>query len=122
MTSNKHSKLNLQQWASILLTAVISLTTSGCLTIQVRGGEPFDTNKLESLQVGESSRDEVRSVLGKPVGKGSAMLPFHETPRETWAYSYQEGTLTETRQKFLFIYLDGSVYDGYMWFSSLPEK
>ncbi len=55
------------------------------------------------------------------VEEGSSMLPFHDSPRETWYYCYFEGTLTDSRQKLLFIYLDDSLYDGYMWFSSLPE-
>jgi hypothetical protein len=104
----------------LLLIIFVGLAT-GCIGIQVRGGEKFDVGKLETLHVGESTKDEVRGVLGEPYGEGSSMLPFHDSPRETWYYYYFEGTITDGRQKILLIYLDGTVYDGYMWFSSLPE-
>jgi len=38
-----------------------------------------------------------------------------------WSYYYEEGTLKDARRIFLFVYFDQDMYDGYMWFSSLPK-
>jgi hypothetical protein len=37
-------------------------------------------------------------------------------------YYYELATLSDSRRAFLFVYLDHGKYDGYMWFSSLPEE
>ncbi len=108
--------------ACILMAVAAPLLMTGCMSLQARAGKQFDTGNLQSLQVGQSGREDLRSILGEPYGKGSSMLPFHDSPRETWYYYYEESTLDESRRKFLFIYLDDSLYDGYMWFSSLPDE
>ena len=48
------------------------------------------------------------------------MLPGHDSPRDLWVYYYEEGSLSDARRTFLFVFFLGDQYDGYMWFSSLP--
>ena len=49
------------------------------------------------------------------------MPPFRDRPRSVWQYYYEEGGLDDSRRVFVFMYLDGDRYDGYLWFSSLKE-
>jgi hypothetical protein len=74
-----------------------------------------------ALRVGESTSADVLKVLGEPLGKGRAMLPIDPQPRTLWAYFYAEGDLNDSRGMFLFVYFLRDRYDGYMWFSSLPD-
>ena len=87
----------------------------------VRAGQRPGIFELQQLTVGESSRADVERYLGEPFGKGASYLPFQKTPRDLWAYYYEEGTLEDDRRTFLFVYLRDQVYDGHMWFSSLPD-
>ncbi|MEE9123908.1 MAG: hypothetical protein V3U14_05340 [candidate division NC10 bacterium] len=104
------------------LAVVFSSMAAGCGNIRIRFGKRPDTDVLEkSLRLGESTRADVRTALGQPSGKGRAMLPFDLKPRTMWSYYYEEGDLKEARRIFLFVYFDQDRYDGYMWFSSLPE-
>jgi hypothetical protein len=48
------------------------------------------------------------------------MLPAHDSPRDLWVYYYEEGSLTDDRRIFLFVFFKQDRYDGYLWFSSLP--
>lgn len=72
------------------------------------------------LKVGESTRLDVYNALGKPFAEGREMMPIRTKQRTQWTYYYEEGVLKESRRVFLFIFLDGDRFDGYMWFSSLP--
>lgn len=91
-----------------------------------------DINLLEtSLQLGKSRRADVLAALGEPMGRGAAMLPIDPKPNaETmWSYHYEEiqaenpfrHTPSESRGIFLLVFFDGDIYDGYMWYSSLPR-
>lgn len=99
----------------------IILTISGC-NIQMRAGRLPNIQALEdSLQPGISTRSDVLMALGEPFGRGKEMLPIGQKPRTLWSYYYEEGSLQDDRRIFLFIFLDGDKYDGYMWFSSLQK-
>jgi hypothetical protein len=99
----------------------IILTISGC-NIQMRAGRLPNIQALEdSLQPGISTRSEVLMALGEPFGRGKEMLPIGQKSRTLWSYYYEEGSLEDDRRIFLFIFLDGDKFDGYMWFSSLQK-
>lgn len=109
--------------ALVGIAIAAALLMQGCIEIRVRVGERPDVAALEAkLEMGKSTHEDVRALLGKPFGEGAAMLPFHDAPRDMWSYYYEEGTLKDDRRMFLFVYFtaDGH-YDGYMWFSSLPK-
>ncbi|MFQ5656260.1 MAG: hypothetical protein ACE5G5_01815 [Candidatus Methylomirabilales bacterium] len=104
-----------------LIIAVAALLATGC-NVQVRMGKRPDLRALEdSLVIGESTAADVSAVLGQPQGVGRSMLPIASKPRTMWFYHYAEGTLENGRQVFVFVYFDKDRYDGYMWFSSLPD-
>ncbi len=90
------------------------------------------TEALETtLQPGKSTPAEVAAVLGEPSGRGGIMLPvLDKQARESWSYYFEKGHIKakqgggldfESRRTFLFVYFDDGVYDGYLWFSSLPQ-
>ena len=104
---------------AVLLFSTIAL---GCMNIRMRIGDRPQPDLLEtSLRMGESTHTDVLRVLGQPFGKGQAMLPIDPRPRAMWSYYYEEGDTQDSRRIFLFVYFYQNRYDGYMWFSSLPQ-
>jgi hypothetical protein len=99
---------------------LVLLSIWSCSPVIQYGRIP-DTSKLEtSLQPEVSTRADVLEVLGEPRNSGGALLPGHDSPRDMWVYYYEEGTLTDGRRIFLFVFFKMGRYDGYKWFSSLP--
>ncbi len=102
--------------------AIIVVTQLTACNVAVRAGNKPNISALENaLTTGVSTEQEVLKSLGTPTGKGREMLPFMEAPRDMWTYYYEEGDLNDDRRLFLFVFFDNGRYDGYMWFSSLPE-
>ena len=90
--------------------------------IHVRAGRLPDISALETrLQVGESTMNEVKVAMGEPYGRGRSMFPFHDEPRDVWTYYYEEGDLKDDRRTFLYVFIYEDKYDGYIWFSSMPQ-
>jgi hypothetical protein len=105
---------------------------SGCSNIHFTAGSKPDISALDTtLTVGNSSQKDVVAALGEPSGKGKEMFPigqeqasifnYSQKQRTMWTYYYEEGDLKDDRRMFLFVFFDGDQYDGYMWFSSLPD-
>jgi len=128
----------LRAGCAALLLAMLLLSPGGCTSNTVVIGLMPDVSLLETrLQLGRSTPDEVRRQLGPPSGKGRTMMPaLDAAPRDYWSYFYnvshievRSGTRRPTtdaldydsRHIFLFVYFENGVYDGYMWFSSLPD-
>lgn len=106
---------------ALIFFIIVNFLFSSCVNIRLRMGQRPDLDLLEgSLRMGESSSKDIASVLGEPFGKGRIMLPIDPKPRTMWTYYYAEGDLQDARAIYLFVYLDGDRYDGYMWFASLP--
>jgi hypothetical protein len=103
---------------------VIFILESSCMDIHFRMGRQIDPGVIEkSLRLKESKTSDVLAVLGEPFGKGKAMLPAaHRTPRTMWTYYYGEADMKDGRGMYLFVFFDQDLYDGYMWFSSLPSE
>jgi hypothetical protein len=109
------------------------LLVSGCGDVRLAVGSKPEINALEDvLKIGQSSEADVEAVLGRPSGKGTEMFPigqeqataynYRQKQRTMWTYYYEEGTLfKDDRRILLFVFFDGDRYDGYMWFSSLPD-
>jgi hypothetical protein len=112
--------------ATALLIAS-SLLATGCISARLEMGRRVDPGLLETrLRIGQSTRADVLATLGEPSGRGRGLLPIDAAPKTVWAYYYEEGViesseLKDSRRLFLWVYLDGDRYDGYMWFSSLPQ-
>lgn len=111
-------------WLALTLIAV---SLSGCGEIKVRAGVPVSPRLLESgLTVGQSTAEDVRRVLGEPVGVGREFLPHHSRARTVWSYHFEEGQVSlagsgDSRRIFMWVFLDDARYDGYLWVSSFPE-
>jgi hypothetical protein len=104
-----------------VVIALAVLTLVGCGDV-IRIGRLADTSRLEaSLKPGLSSRDDVMRELGAPRSGGAALLPGWDRPQETWFYLYEEGSLTEERRCYVYVFFDDAKYDGYLWFSSLGQ-
>jgi hypothetical protein len=109
-------------WLISLAVATLILGLGGCAPINFEMGRKFDPDALEqSLHTGDSTQADVRKTLGEPFGTGRALMPFHETPRTVWTYSYQRGSFnmgsgeSDTDMLLLFVFFAGDRYDGYIW-------
>jgi hypothetical protein len=96
----------------------------GC-TVNVRTTADFDPTALgRTLQTGVSSQADVRTALGEPFAKGSALMPFHDRPRLTWTYFAERGSASmgsgklDEHLKYLFVFFEGDRLDSYLWFDS----
>lgn len=103
-----------------------SLLIGGCGPINFKAGERFDSGQLESvLKTGDSDHTQIKAVLGDPFGTGRALMPFHDKPRTVWTYYFEKGSIdlgggeSTDNRKYLFIFLDDDIYDGYIWFDSI---
>jgi hypothetical protein len=111
----------------VLFVLAVAALMAGCGTFNFQAGNLPNIEALENtLKLGESTENDVSRVLGEPFGKGREMLPFHEKSRPMWSYYYEQGYFRlsgsgDGRRVFLFVFFNQGRYDGYMWFSSLPE-
>jgi hypothetical protein len=95
---------------------------AGCTTVWTRTGARPNIVVLEAeLRVGESTKADARYFLGEPYGQGRDMLPTLSVARSTWVYYYAEESGSANEYVVLLVFFDGDRYDGYMWYSSLPE-
>lgn len=100
---------------------VFAIVLTAC-DIRIRAGSPPNISALESkIELQSSTKNDVREAVGKPFGKGRAMFPFQPSPRDVWSYYYEEGDMNDDRRTFVFVFFDRDQYDGYIWFSSLPQ-
>ena len=107
------------------------LAATACTQFTWEVGQKPNLDALETgLDLGSSTREEVRATLGQPAGEGAIMMP-HIDPksRQMWTYYYDKGRVdaggqrlhADARRMILMVYFDDGVYDGYQWFSTLPE-
>jgi len=108
-----------------LLIIISAILINGCGPIDFQAGRGFDSGSLESLlSPGVSKGAQVETVLGKPLGKGRALMPYHDEPRTIWTYFFEKGSIklgggeSKDSRKYLFVFLDKDTYEGYMWFDS----
>jgi hypothetical protein len=109
-------------WLFSLTVATVIAGLGACAPVNFETGRKFDPDVLEqSLHPGDSTESDVRKTLGEPFGTGRALMPFHETPRTVWTYSYQRGSFnmgsgeSDTDMLLLFVFFAGDRYDGYIW-------
>lgn len=112
--------------AALLALSMATTTIMGCGMIKVRAGTPVAPSLLESrLTVGRSTAEDIRQVLGEPLGVGREFLPFRAQPRTVWSYHFEEGQVSlagggDSRRIFVWVFLQDARYDGYLWVSSFP--
>lgn len=102
-----------------LLGALVAL--NGCVSMTY-GVQPY-TERLAQLVPGKSRSSDVLLTLGEPRGKGAAHLSPELPLRNVWYYEYVKasGGGRSVDLKMLVVFLQGDVYDGYLWFSSIEK-
>jgi hypothetical protein len=118
---------------TVLLIAMLLIApiTTGCTRfLKTMAGESFNVALVDQLQVGVSTESDVRQLFGTPYGMGRTYLPFQQEQITLWSYYYELGmaeqqgnrTAFDARRTFMFVFINDGIYEGHMWFSSLPES
>ncbi len=96
-----------------------------------RAGDPFEVvQQIDTRLVrGQSTKEDVRNLFGKPDQKGDARFPPSGTLQEVWYYQEQkvhssrwnpeirDGQLrADAEQRSLFILFTDGRFDGYLWY------
>jgi hypothetical protein len=121
---NKHLTRLSALPVTFLLVAACLL--SSCGPTKFQAGAAFDPKLVETaLHPGLSTKVDVQQILGAPYGSGSAMMPYHDRPRETWIYFLDRGSVdlssghAEERFSYLFVFFQGDRFDSYIWFDTM---
>ncbi len=103
--------------------AALILACGGCVAIPIVSGTHPPTDRLESsLVVGKSGFGQVLEVLGPPDGQGRARLPMYDGEQSLWNYQFQTGTPDDIQLAIVLVFFDeDGIYNGYIWFSSVPD-
>ena len=104
----------------LIIVLVFSFFITACLNFSI-GNKPNISALEDQLILGQSTSQDILIILGKPFAEGSEMFPFRSKPRKMYTYYYEEGSLEDDRRIILFVFIADNRYDGYLWFSSLPE-
>jgi hypothetical protein len=107
---------NLRIILSFLLISMLVLF-AGCVP-SLKFGSPPRVNRLASLQRGVSTSNDVLLSLGTPRGSGNAHFNPTLDPRKIWFYEYVESDGKNVQLKFLLVFFEKDLYDGYLWFIS----
>lgn len=112
-----------------LLVLACAGVLAGCAT-GVGTGAFVPVDRIEQeLHRGVTSKSEVQRILGAPKGYGSMVFPRHHRELEVWYYediavtdarAAGSGVLrANVRQQILLVNFDGSVLDGFVWFTNV---
>ncbi len=100
------------------------------------GADPFDrVEQLDAKLVrGQSTREDVSALFGKPDGKGSGRLPPTWAVQEVWLYQQvvvhssqlnpdiRDGQMhADAEMRQLLVFFAGDRFDGYMWYGVRVE-
>ncbi|HXT01963.1 MAG TPA: outer membrane protein assembly factor BamE [Elusimicrobiota bacterium] len=85
--------------AQLVFTAGLALALAGCMTL----GRPFPAERVTSLRVGTTTRDEVRAEFGEPYRTGV------EDGDPTWTYLlYRFSAFAPEKTRDLYIRFDAA--------------
>lgn len=107
----------------LALAAAVTLLLSGCTMMEpIEFGYEPDFERLDSLEIGVSSKTDVLLALGQPRGEGAAEFnPQAGRPRHIWFYEYMRTINKDVDLTILIVLFEDDRYDGYWWFSSTEE-
>lgn len=104
-------------WSLALALFMVSLI--GCASAPVLDfGRPVPVGKITTLQVGVSTPDDVRALLGPPRGDGITRHFKEKELRTIWYYEYGQIKDDQVALKIVLVFFKGDRYDGHLWFSS----
>ena len=105
--------------------AAAALLLAGCGPIDYEAGSTFNpAAALAALRPGQATEADVRAALGPPYGTGRTMMPYHDSPRLTWTYFYDRGSLdlgaghANEELRYLFLFFKNDRLDSYLWFNT----
>lgn len=118
----------LSRLGSVLLTLFLTATVLvGCGEIKVLAGKRVNPSLLESkLTMGQSTSEDIQTVLGEPLGVGRDLLPFQSQSRTIMSYYFEESQASlsgeaDSKRIFVWVFVKDGRYDGYLWVSGFPE-
>lgn len=121
--SEGHSVMSrFTRWRGLVAVPLTVLGLGGLLggcASTVEYGTPPPTDRLNQLAPGASSGSDVIRILGEPRGRGMLHLAMPDAKRTLWLYEYTRADDTAISLKILLVLMDGDVYDGHLWFSSV---
>jgi hypothetical protein len=99
----------------VWLLVALSALASACYP--ARAGFWPPTERLSELRPGVSSKTDVETLLGTPLGRGAARFTLEMAPREVWVYGYLnfDGASMSVDEGQLMVFFDGNHYDGHLW-------
>ncbi len=121
-------RLGARTGGSWLLGLACAAVFAGCTTGATTGAFVPVQRIEQELRRGVSSKSDVQRVLGTPKGYGSMVFPQDLRNLEVWYY--EDIALTKAqavgdhvirvdmRQQILLVTFDGSVLDGFVWFTN----
>ena len=104
----------------LLFLLAFLLILPGCMPT-IRYGSPPRVEQLNTLNDGVSGKSDVLLALGEPRGYGVAHISRTLPARDIWFYEYTEAEGGEIGIKYLLVFFDKEIYDGYLWFSSVNQ-
>ena len=91
----------------------LAVSGTGCMTV----GHPFATHEVSRLEIGKTSREEVRDLLGEPWRTGL------EDGDSTWTYGhYRYSLFGEATTRDLVVRFDAlGVVSSYSFNTTVPD-
>ena len=88
-----------------LFALVCAVLLGGCIyKMDIRQGNQFDEDAIEQVQAGQTTRNQVRFLLGTPI----VADPFH-SERWDYVYYYRSGKTGQKVERRYEVYFDGDV-------------
>ena len=112
---------------AVALLWVVAGLMAGCCGggVKYEAGRAFNPKLLAtSLSLGSSTKADVQALLGVPFGEGMTMMPYHDSPRATWTYFSDRGSVDMDTHRindelaYLFVFFRDDRVDGYIWFDT----
>lgn len=125
----KHNKIGGREnsnaqwnWLRLIVRMIVVTlwlaSVAACASTVEYGVKP-KTDALASLKAAESTKKDVRLLLGEPRGRGMARISQDPAPRDLWFYEYVRSDGQTIDLKMLIVLFKDDIYDGHFWFSSV---
>ncbi len=102
----------------VFVLSLLILVINGC-TPAIQFGKPPLTDRLDTLKIDVSTKQDIKAALGEPQGYGAVRSPSFGI-KEAWLYESTDVEGSKARLRMLMVFLDKErgVYHGHFWFAS----
>ena len=117
--NRQHMQRTILNWTCrFVLLFLWVLVSYGC-TPSIQFGKPPMTDRLDTLKIDVSTKQEIKAALGEPQGYGAVRSPSFGV-KEAWLYESTDVEGSKARLRMLMVFLDKErgVYHGHLWFAS----